>query len=192
MEGRPGEPTSHAFFSTPFGECALAWGARGLRWILLPERSPEETRARVARIASTSVEEESPPPWVKEAMHRIARHLQTGAEDLSTILLDMEPVSPFFRRVYEVTCGVRPGEVKTYSEIASLVGSPSAVRAVGQALGKNPFPVVVPCHRVVAAGGKPGGFSAPGGLDTKARLLAIEGRVLAGAEQTTFDFGFRP
>jgi methylated-DNA-[protein]-cysteine S-methyltransferase len=120
---------------------------------------------------------------MKEAIDHIARHLAGDAADLSTIPLDLAGVPPFFRRVYEVTRAVPSGELRTYAEIAVAAGSPSAMRAVGQALAKNPFPIVVPCHRVIAAGNAPGGFSAPGGLDTKARLLAIEGRSLGGDRQ---------
>ncbi len=115
------------------------------------------------------------PPWVAEAMDRIAGHLEGSAVDFSTILLDLAPVPPFFRRVYEEARAVPRGEVRTYAELAAAAGSPAASRAVGQAMAKNPWPVVVPCHRIVGSAGKPGGFSAPGGLDTKARLLALEG-----------------
>lgn len=184
---RPGEEAHHVLFSTSLGACAVAWRARGIRWILLPERSPEATSARLVTLAGASVAS-APPAAVQASIDRIVRHLETGAEDLSTILLDMEDLPPFSRRVYEITRAVPPGEVRTYGEIANLIGAPAATRAVGQALGKNPFPIVVPCHRVVAAGHRPGGFSAPGGLDTKAHLLAIEGRSLTSGEQTTFRF----
>jgi methylated-DNA-[protein]-cysteine S-methyltransferase len=125
-------------------------------------------------------------------MDDIARHLAGAAADLSSIPLDLAGVPPFFRRVYEVTRAVPRGEVRTYAEIAAAAGSPSATRAVGQALAKNPFPLVVPCHRVVAAGNAPGGFSAPGGLDTKARLLAIEGCFLEGDRQLMLPLGDSP
>ena len=181
--------THHAFFSTSLGECAIAWTAREIAWIVLPELSPEVTRARAA--AGSSAEAE-PPSWVREAIVHIAEHLAGADADLSSIPLDLGAVPPFHRRVYEVTRAVARGEVRTYAEIAAAAGSPLATRAVGQALAKNPFPIVVPCHRVIAAGNTPGGFSAPGGLDTKARLLAIEGRALAVDRQSMLSVGEPP
>ncbi|APR87371.1 Methylated-DNA--protein-cysteine methyltransferase [Minicystis rosea] len=187
MDPRPSEEAFHALFSTSLGACAIGWRARGIRWTLLPGRSPEETRARLATFAGETMEHE-PPPSVREAIERITHHLETGKEDLSTISLDMDDLPSFSRRVYELARAIAPGEVRTYGEIANLLGAPAATRAVGQALGKNPFAIVVPCHRVLAAGHKPGGFSAPGGLDTKARLLAIEGVSLTTSSQTAFQF----
>ena len=177
---RVAEPVAHALFSTSFGECGLAWTAHGLAWIQLPDRTPAATRARVcagitARREAPAADEAEPPPWVADAMDRIAGHLAGRVADLSVILLDLAPVPPFFRRVYEEARAVPRGEVRTYAELAASSGSPAATRAVGQAMAKNPWPVVVPCHRIVGAAGKPGGLSAPGGLDTKARLLALEG-----------------
>lgn len=125
-------------------------------------------------------------------MAKITRHLAGDSVDLSTIPLDLGPVPPFFRRVYEITRAVGRGEVRTYAEIAAAAGSKAATRAVGQALARNPFPIVVPCHRVIASGNAPGGFSAPGGLDTKARLLAIEGGSLPGDRQLTLMLGEPP
>ena len=94
--------------------------------------------------------------------------------DLSHIALDMEGVPPFHRRVYELARGIAPGTTLTYGEIATCLGDPGSARAVGQALGHNPFAPVVPCHRVLAAGGRSGGFSANGGVATKLRMLQIE------------------
>jgi methylated-DNA-[protein]-cysteine S-methyltransferase len=98
--------------------------------------------------------------------------------DLSFVALDLEAVPEFHRRVYEITRTIQPGATLSYGEIALRLGERDAARAVGQALGRNPFPIVVPCHRVVASGGKTGGFSAPGGAATKLRMLAIEGERL--------------
>jgi methylated-DNA-[protein]-cysteine S-methyltransferase len=179
-------PVAHALFSTPFGDCGLAWTAQGLAWVQLPERTPAATRARmVAAVASRSLSMDGgdvgyaePPSWVADAMARLAGHLGGRAEDLLPIPLDMAPVSPFFRRVYEEARAVPRGEVRTYAALAAAAGSPAATRAVGQAMARNPWPVIVPCHRIVGSAGKPGGFSAAGGLDTKARLLALEGTSL--------------
>jgi methylated-DNA-[protein]-cysteine S-methyltransferase len=115
------------------------------------------------------------------------------AVDLSVIELDMDRVPPFHRRVYQIARTIAPGETMTYGEIAAQLGSPGSARAVGQALARNPFAIVVPCHRVLTAGDKLGGFSATGGATTKLRLLSIE-RVHAGEAPTLFDAEgtFRP
>src|SRR5207247_4929923 len=102
------------------------------------------------------------------------------ASDLSAVALDMERVSPFHRRVYQVARTIPPGATLSYGDIAAHLGARGLARAVGQALGRNPFAIVVPCHRVLAAGGKAGGFSANGGIATKLRLLGIEGARPAG------------
>jgi methylated-DNA-[protein]-cysteine S-methyltransferase len=115
-----------------------------------------------------------PPGFVAAAIARIQALLQGGADDLADLPLDLEGVPDFQRRVYAVTRAIPPGEVLTYGEVARRVGEPGAARAVGQALGHNPFAPVVPCHRVLAAGGKSGGFSAEGGALTKLRMLEIE------------------
>jgi methylated-DNA-[protein]-cysteine S-methyltransferase len=98
--------------------------------------------------------------------------------DLTFIQLDMDSLPQFHQRVYEIARSIPPGATLTYGEIATRLGDPGSARAVGQALGRNPIPVIVPCHRVMAAGGKTGGFSAPGGAATKLNLLAIEGAQL--------------
>src|SRR5262249_5102411 len=113
--------------------------------------------------------------------------------DLSTAVLDMEPVEPFERRVYEIARTIGPGATLPYGEIATRLGDAALARDVGQALGHNPFPLIVPCHRVLGAGGKAGGFSANGGVTTKLRLLSIE-RARTSEQPTLFDddraFGF--
>lgn len=135
-------------------------------------RFPEATEAR-------------PPAEVQRAVDAIVTLLNGQSSDLSTIVLDMDRVPPFHRRVYEAARGIPAGATCSYGEIAKWIGAPGAARAVGRALGRNPFAVVVPCHRVLAAGGKAGGFSAAGGVATKLRLLAIEG-VRASDELTLF------
>ncbi len=115
-----------------------------------------------------------PPPEIQLAIERIYTLLQGQSSDLSGIRLDMERVPVFERRVYEVARTIAPGETLTYGQIAGRLGEPRLAREVGQALAHNPFPIIVPCHRVLAAGGKLGGFSASGGVATKQRLLSIE------------------
>jgi methylated-DNA-[protein]-cysteine S-methyltransferase len=128
------------------------------------------------------VVESVPPPVVQRAIDRIVTLLRGEASDLAQIGLDMTLVPAFQQRVYELARTIPPGRTLSYGEVASRIGSPGAARAVGQALGKNPFAIVVPCHRVLAAGGKPGGFSANGGVDTKLKMLRIE-----QAQRSLFD-----
>jgi methylated-DNA-[protein]-cysteine S-methyltransferase len=113
---------------------------------------------------------------IAQAIDGIVALLDGQARDLTDVPLDFdESVPAFHRRVYDVARTIRPGTTLSYGEIAVRVGEPDAARAVGQALGRNPIPIIVPCHRVLAANGGTGGFSAPGGTATKLQLLAIEG-----------------
>ncbi|WP_437962869.1 methylated-DNA--[protein]-cysteine S-methyltransferase (plasmid) [Sorangium sp. So ce119] len=176
--------TPHGFtlFDTAIGRCGIAWGERGVAFVQLPEARDSETRARVLQRLPGALEA-PPPPDVQRALDAIVALLRGEASDLSAVALDMERVPPFHRRVYEVARTIPPGATLTYGDIAGRLGAPGSARAVGQALGRNPFPIVVPCHRVLAAGGKVGGFSGSGGVTTKLRLLAIEGAQASGAAQ---------
>ena len=161
-------------FDTPIGRCGVAWGPRGIAGVQLPEAGARETRARMRR-RFPDAREAAPPPDVRRVLDAIAALLQGEESDLSGIALDMDGVSPFHRRVYEVARTIPPGSTLSYGDVAARLGAPGSARAVGQALGRNPFAIVVPCHRVLAAGGRAGGFSANGGVATKLRLLSIEG-----------------
>ncbi|WP_437571851.1 methylated-DNA--[protein]-cysteine S-methyltransferase [Sorangium sp. So ce542] len=176
--------TAHGFllFDTAIGRCGIAWGARGVALLQLPEGREEGTRARLLERMPGALEA-PPPPDVRRAIDGIAALLRGEASDLSGVPLDMERVPPFHRRVYEVARTIPPGATLTYGDIAARLGSVGAARAVGQALGRNPFAILVPCHRVLAAGGKVGGFSADGGVTTKLRLLEIERALPAGAPE---------
>ena len=171
---------SFALFDTPLGPCALAWGANGLVGAYLPEADAAKTRARVHRRFPDAAETKPPPP-IAGAIAAIGRLMRGEAEDFASVSLDMSATPDFNRRVYALAQTIPPGETLTYGEVAARIGEPGQAQAVGQALGANPFPIIVPCHRVVAAGGKLHGFSAPGGLDTKRKLLALEGSSLNGA-----------
>ena len=173
-----------AMFDTAVGRCAIAWSERGITGVQLPERDDAATRARLIR-RNAGARESPPPPEVARAIDDIVALIRGEQRDLSTIALDMEGVPDFNRRVYEVARTIAPGTTLTYGAIAKELGAPDA-RGVGEALGQNPIPIIVPCHRVVAAGRKTGGFSAPGGAATKLRLLAIEGARLDDAP-TLFD-----
>jgi methylated-DNA-[protein]-cysteine S-methyltransferase len=165
-------------FPTALGPCAIAWSERGVTAVQLPEADETATRARVASRSDAS--EEAPPPMVRLAIGAISRHFDGTPQDFRGVLLDTERLPPFHAKVYEAARGIESGRTLGYAELAALAGSPKASRAVGQAMAKNPFPIVVPCHRVLAAGGAPGGFSAYGGAETKRKILALEGVRLGG------------
>jgi len=174
-----------ALFDTPIGACGLAWGPAGITGLLLPAATPQRTLASLRRRHPEAIES-APPPGVQQAIGRIVALLNGQPDDLSDLPLDMAGVAGFHRRVYEAARRIGPGHTRTYGELAVEIGEPGAARAVGQALGANPFAVIVPCHRVLAAGGRGGGFSAPGGVDTKLRLLEIE-RARIGSQPSLFD-----
>ncbi|HEY2256603.1 MAG TPA: methylated-DNA--[protein]-cysteine S-methyltransferase [Variovorax sp.] len=166
--------TGFALFDTAIGACAIAWGARGIAGVQLPEGDAGATRTRMQRRFPGWPEAEGTAE-VRAAMAGIRALLQGEARDLAEIALDLEGVDEFRRRVYAIARRIPPGQTRTYGEIATELGDKTLARAVGQALGLNPFAPVVPCHRVLAAGGKWGGFSAHGGAAAKLRMLAIEG-----------------
>jgi methylated-DNA-[protein]-cysteine S-methyltransferase len=174
-------------FDTPIGTCGIAWGDRGVVGVQLPEGSEMASRARLRR-EFPDAHESPPPPDVQRALDAIVALLSGEARDLSFVELDMRKAPPFHRRVFEVARTIPPGATLSYGEIAARLGEPGAARDVGSALGQNPFPIVVPCHRVISAGGKLGGFSAHGGIKTKLRLLSIEG-VQAPGTVPLFDRG---
>ncbi len=173
------ESKHFALFDTPIGRCGIAWGPAGIAGLQLPEADDARARKRMERRHPGAVEA-PPPPAVAEAIAAIAALLSGAPADLSKIALDMVRVPDFERQVYAIARTIPPGETLTYGDIAERLGDKLLSREVGQAMGKNPFPIVVPCHRVVAANGKPGGFSAPGGVETKLRMLQIEGAAPGG------------
>ena len=164
-------------FDTALGTCAVAWNARGLAGVWLPDSSDSQLRGCVLR-RHPHAREEAPPEEVVEVVRLIRELLTSGAADFADVRLDLDAVPESHRRVYSAVRALPPGVTKTYGEIAGVIGRPGAAQVVGQAMAANPWPLVVPCHRVVAAGAGNGGFSAPGGVDTKLRLLAIEGATL--------------
>jgi methylated-DNA-[protein]-cysteine S-methyltransferase len=166
-------PTGHALFDTAIGACAIAWSARGIVALQLPESTPERTVARLGR-RLPDTRPETPPPAVRAAIDGIVALLDGEPIDLSGVVLYESGVPDFHRAVYAIARSIAPGSTLSYGDIASRLGDPMQARAVGQALGQNPFAVIVPCHRVLAAGGAIGGFSAGGGATMKRRMLAIE------------------
>jgi methylated-DNA-[protein]-cysteine S-methyltransferase len=160
-------------FDTAIGRCGIAWSERGIVGIQLPEANESATRARL-RQKHPGAEAGEPPPQVLPALTAIAALTEGEPAGLDGIALDVSSVSDFHRRVYEVARAIPAGSTLSYGQIAAALGMPGAARAVGQALGRNPFAIVVPCHRVVAANGRLGGFSANGGIVAKLKLLAAE------------------
>lgn len=174
-----------SLFDTAIGRCALVWGEGGICGFLLPEGDEARTRQRVARRFPAAVEAE-PPDAVAHAARTVAAHLAGDLHELAEIPVDLAAVPLFNARVYAVARAIPAGRTLTYGEVAARIGEPGAAQAVGRALGENPVPVIVPCHRVLAAGGRLHGFSAPGGVETKRRLLEIEG-ARASDEPDLFD-----
>ena len=166
-----------ALFDTPIGICGIEWGPRGINGLQLPMGSDEKTRGRI-RQRRGDIDEAMPTEAVQRAIDRIVKLLAGERDDLRDIQLDLDGVPEFNRGVYDIARTIPPGETMTYGDIAKRLGGVELSRDVGQALGRNPCPIVVPCHRVLAAGKKPGGFSARGGVDTKLKMLAIEGAVV--------------
>lgn len=186
-------PMTWTLFDTPIGCCGVAWSDAGLTWLQLPEEDRAATRARLlAKVPSSPRAMASAartPPWVKDAIARVREHLGGKPQDLTRVPLDVSRVTPFTAKVFRAAQSVPAGRTATYGELAGLVGSPGASRAVGRAMATNPFPVIVPCHRVVAAGGGAGGFSAYGGLVTKEKILKLEGGTLASSKQPSLFAG---
>jgi methylated-DNA-[protein]-cysteine S-methyltransferase len=167
----------YALFDTAIGICGIEWGPRGINGLQLPMGGDGKIRARI-RQRRGDIVEAAPTEEVQRAIDRIVKLLAGGRDDLLDIVLDLDGVPEFNRGVYDIARSIPPGQTLTYGDIAKRLGGVELSRDVGQALGRNPCPIVVPCHRVLAAGQKPGGFSARGGVDTKLKMLAIEGAVV--------------
>lgn len=167
--------SAYILFDTAIGRCGLAWGSRGVIGVQLPEQTHLATRTRLLRHCPAADESETPPAPISRAIEDIQALLRGEKKLLRTIQLDTARIAPFHARVYDTARAISPGCTRTYGEIARALGQPDGARAVGQALGRNPFAIVVPCHRVIGANDKLVGFSANGGIATKLRMLMIEG-----------------
>jgi methylated-DNA-[protein]-cysteine S-methyltransferase len=167
----------YALFDTAIGTCGIEWSPRGINGVQLPMGNAEKTAKRI-RQRHGEISEAAPTSEVQAAIDRIIELLSGKPDDLTDIALDLEDVPAFNRNVYEIARQIPPGQTLTYGDIAKRLGGVELSRDVGQALGRNPCPIVVPCHRVLAAGNKPGGFSANGGVSTKLKMLAIEGAIV--------------
>jgi methylated-DNA-[protein]-cysteine S-methyltransferase len=171
---------AYTLFRTAVGTCGIAWGDNGIVAVQLPEASESATAARLLRAHRGACRRRADPGQQRN-IDDIVALLAGEPRDLRHLRLDLTRVAPFHRRVFEVVRNIAPGQTRSYGEVAALCGQHHAARAVGQAMARNPFPLIVPCHRVLAAGGRSGGFSARGGVSTKLRLLAIEGAVCSPA-----------
>jgi methylated-DNA-[protein]-cysteine S-methyltransferase len=172
----------HHVFDTAIGPCGVAWNARGLVGVQLPEKDRAATERRLAAKAASGGAAE-PPPSVATVIADIQRYLAGEAVDFSAVAVDLDALDPYRRKLYGAMRSLPWGHTTTYGELAKQLGATDweGARDVGEAMGRNPVPVVIPCHRVLAAGGKLGGFSAHGGAKTKAKLLALEGVHLDGS-----------
>jgi methylated-DNA-[protein]-cysteine S-methyltransferase len=168
-----------ALFDTAIGRCGIVWNERGIAGVHLPEVNEHATRSRLVRRFPGACEA-TPDERARPAIDDIVALLDGEQKDLSGVALDYADVPDFARRVYDVARTIPAGCTMSYGEIAERLDDRTLAREVAQALGHNPFPIIVPCHRVMAVGGKMGGFSAPGGVRTKLRLLTIEGAQPSG------------
>jgi len=175
-------------FETAWGVCAIAWSARGVSRFILPEADIQAAERALLRRYRDAMPAE-PPPAIAETI-AAARHYFSGARtDFSAVVLDFGSTEDLFLKIYAAAREIGWGETTTYGALARKFGDDwELARDVGQAMAKNPVPLIVPCHRVLAAGGKTGGFSAPGGVDTKTRMLALEGVRLTDAAQGALGF----
>jgi methylated-DNA-[protein]-cysteine S-methyltransferase len=160
-------------FDTALGPCGIAWGARGIVGLQFPEGDKAKTCARMQR-RFPSAKESEPPSHIARVIADIVALMRGERRDFDYAVLDFDDAPEFNRKVWDVARMIPHGQTLTYGEIATRLGDKLLSRDVGAALGINPCPIVVPCHRVLAANGKTGGFSAPGGVDTKLKLLSIE------------------
>lgn len=175
-------------FETVQGCCGVAWCSAGVTRFLLPDTPPLQMKRELQAASGVNKPAAAPPAWVRALARRVQRHCQGKPQDFASVPLHLPSATAFMQAVYRRAQVIPAGTVMTYGELAEAIGKPGAMRAVGSALGKNPVPLLVPCHRIVAASGKPGGFTSPGGLETKRWLLACEGvsldkpRVLTAAQ----------
>ena len=175
----------YSIFDSTVGRCGIAWGGSGILGVQLPEAREIETRRRMLR-QYPDAREIRPPPMVEIAIDGIAALLRGKPCDFSDVVLDMNGMPPFNRRVYEYARTIPRGQTITFAELAKRLGASGAANAVGQAIGRNPFTILVPCHRVLAADGATDRFGINGGMISKRRLLSLEG-ALAKSGPTLFD-----
>lgn len=179
----------YCLIDTAFGPVGLAWGERGLLRLQLPDAYEARTRRHLTR--DLDGVESDPPDWLQPTIARLQQYFAGERVDLSDAPLDLDGKPEFMRRLYQEMIKLRWGETVTYGGLAERVGMPpGTAQSVGQAMGKNPIPIIIPCHRVLASGNTMGGFSAPGGTRTKLKLLELEGIRLGLHDPAQMGFGF--
>jgi methylated-DNA-[protein]-cysteine S-methyltransferase len=176
MSGR-----AYTIFDTAIGRCAIAWSDAGIAGVQLPEAREIDTRRRLFHLYPEA-RETRPTPNSEAAIEGMIALLHGDVADFSDIALDTRSIHGFDLRVYQITQRTLRGETLTYSDVAARLGSPSAVRSVALALARNPFVIIVPCHRVLEAGGYADRMSPHAGLISKRRLLSIEGAVSSSSK----------
>ncbi len=177
--------TAYTVFPTAIGRCALAWRGDAITGAALPGADESATVQAITRHDRDRLRAD-PPAWAQAVITRIKRLFEGDPVDFADVPLALDDAAPFERLVYAHALTIPHGETRTYGEIARALDQPGSARAVGRALGRNPIPILIPCHRVLAADGRSGGFSAPGGVSTKLKLLGIE-RARRGAQPELFD-----
>lgn len=173
--------TSYTLFNTELGTCGIAWKESSRQnekpqviSFQLPEATEQLTEARIVK-KTTAHKTNTIPSSIGEIINRVKLHLKGQIQDFQDIDLDFKTTGQFAKQVYEAARTIPAGRTVTYGQLAEISGNPGAARAVGRVMGKNPIPIIIPCHRVLASGSKPGGFSAHGGLTTKMKMLDMEG-----------------
>ncbi len=184
--------TGHLVFETALGFVGIAWSEAGLTRLCLFQRDPASVERRLERLgaAGVSSDESNAPSWVTALVRDIRAYADGQEIDFSAVPVDLAGVDDFRLAIYEAARKLGFGETTTYGELAKRAGQAGLPRETGQALGANPVPLVIPCHRILAAGGKIGGFSAPGGSTTKERMLALEGVRVGPAPAPQQSFAF--
>ena len=180
----------YAVFDTAAGWCGIGWNDAGVVRFHLPEKTMAAAERAMQRRMADAVAGD-PPPAVAAAIAAARRYFEGEREEFADVVLDLDVADDFFRRIYAAARTLGWGRTTTYGTLAKELGAgPEAARDVGQAMAKNPVPLIIPCHRVLAAGGKIGGFSAPGGSVAKQRMLEMEGVSVGPPPPPQASFGF--
>ncbi len=181
---------SYAVFETALGFCGIAWSDNGITRFQLPtEYAAASERLLLRRMSGAKVAE--PTPDIAGVIETVRRYFEGGEVDFSDLNLDLDGQDDLFKQIYALARRLHWGQTTTYGALAKQIDTdPRLARDVGQAMAKNPIPLIIPCHRVLAAGGKVGGFSAPGGAASKVRMLELEGVVMAPEPPAQQSLGF--
>lgn len=182
--------TRYHLFETAFGWVGIAWTQNGICRVQLPERDRAATERRLRRSVGADAVEADPSREIDAAVDALNRYFAGEEVGFGDLRIDLPRADPFRLAIWHAARDLPHGTTTTYGALAEAAGHKGLARETGEALGGNPVPIIVPCHRILAAGGKPGGFSAPGGTATKLRLLALEKAQPAAADRAQASFGF--